>query len=123
MIPAAREVRLKPKMRKVLEARCRAPTTAQRDVKRARIVLLAAEGRSTRSIAEEVGVQPRIVSNWRRHFADHGLGGLKDYPRAGKKPIYGKATNKRILTLLEKPAACGLCPLDGPAAGQGVVRR
>jgi len=29
-------------MRKVLEARCRAPTTAQRDMKRARIVLLAA---------------------------------------------------------------------------------
>src|SRR2546421_121527 len=73
MIPKAREVRLKPKIRKVLEARCRAPTTAQRDVKRARIVLLAAEGRSTRSIAEDVGVQPRIVSNWRRRFADHGL--------------------------------------------------
>src|SRR5438046_2735826 len=70
MIPKAREVRLKPKIRKVLEARCRAPTTAQRDVKRARIVLLAAEGRSTRSIAEDVGVQPRIVSNWRRRFAD-----------------------------------------------------
>jgi hypothetical protein len=31
-------------------------------------VLLAAEGRSTRSIAEEVGVQPRIVSNWRCRF-------------------------------------------------------
>jgi hypothetical protein len=58
----AREVRPKPKVRKVLEAHCRAPTTAQRDVKRARIVLLAAEGRSTRSIAEEVGVEPRIVS-------------------------------------------------------------
>jgi hypothetical protein len=54
---------------------------------RERIVLLAAEGRSTRSIAEEIGVQPRIVSNWRRRFADHGLGGLKDHPRAGKKPI------------------------------------
>src|SRR5947209_19966100 len=69
-IPKAREVRLKPKVRKVLEARCRAPTTAQRDVRRARIVLLAAEGRSTRSIAEEVGVEPRIVSNWRRRFAE-----------------------------------------------------
>src|SRR6478609_5228068 len=57
MIPKAREVRLKPKVRKVLEARCRAPTTAQRDVRRARIVLLAADGHSTRSIAEEVGVQ------------------------------------------------------------------
>ena len=33
--------------------RCRAPTTAQRDVKRARIVLLAAAGRSTRSIAAD----------------------------------------------------------------------
>src|SRR5947207_15961837 len=101
MIPKAREVRLKPKVRKVLEARCRAPTTAQRDVKRARIVLLAAEGRSTRSIAAEVVVQPRIVSHWQRRFAEHGLGGLKDRPRAGKNPMYGNATNKRILVLLE----------------------
>jgi len=32
----------------------------QRDLKRARIVLLAAAGRSTRSIAKEVGVQPGL---------------------------------------------------------------
>ena len=87
----------------MLEARCRAPTTARRDVKRARIVLRAAEGRSTCSIAEEVGVQPRIVSHWRRRFAEHGLGGLKDRPRAGKKPIDGKAAHKRIPVLQEKP--------------------
>src|ERR1700738_5379564 len=87
----------------VLEARCRAPTTAQRDVKRARIVLLAAAGRSTRSIAAEVGVQPRIVSLWRRRYADHGLEGLKDKPRPGKQPIYTKATDKRLLRLLDKP--------------------
>src|SRR4029453_17494534 len=114
MIPEAREVRLKPKVRKVLEARCRAPSTPQRDVKRARIVLLAADGRSTRSIAEEVGVQPRIVSNWRRRFAEHGLGGLKDRPRAAKKPIYSKATNKRILALLEKPPPAGYARWTGP---------
>jgi len=71
MIPEAREVRLKPKIRKVLEARCRAPTTVKRDAQRTPIVLLAAEGRSTRSIATEVGVQPRIVSKWRHRFADH----------------------------------------------------
>src|SRR5580765_4009590 len=114
MIPEAREVRLKPKVRKVLEARCRAPSTPQRDVKRARIVLLAADGRSTRSIAEEVGVQPRIVSNWRRRFAEHGLGGLKDRPRGGKKSIYGKATNKRILALLNKPPPAGYARWTGP---------
>src|ERR1700731_1117372 len=114
MIPKAREVRLKPKVRKVLEARCRAPTTPQRDVKRARIVLLAAAGRSTRSIAEEVGVQPRIVSNWRRRFADHGLDGLRDRPRAGKKAIYGKVTNKRILALLDKPPPARYAWWTGP---------
>ena len=52
----------------MFEARCRAPGTPQGDVKRAQIVLLAAEGRSTRSIAKEVGVQPRIVSKWRPRF-------------------------------------------------------
>ena len=114
MIPEAREVRLKPKDRKVLEARCRAPTTAQRDVKRARMVLLAAAGRSTRSIAADVGVQPRIVSKWRRRFAERGLAGLKDEPRATKKPIYGQAVNKRILALLDKPPPAGYGRWTGP---------
>src|SRR6266540_3868531 len=114
MIPKAREVRLKPKVRKVLEARCRAPSTAQREVKRARIVLLAADGLSTRSIAKEVGVQPRIVSKWRHRFADHGLAGLNDRPRAAKQPIYGPATNKRILALLDKPPPAGYARWTGP---------
>jgi transposase len=57
----------------VLEGRLLSPMTAQRDMKRVPIVLLAAEGRSTRSIAKEVGVQPRIVSDWRRRFSEEGL--------------------------------------------------
>jgi transposase len=114
MIPEAREVRLKPKLRKVLEARCRAPSTPQRDVRRARIVLLAALGQSTRSIAKEVGVQPRVVSKWRRRFAEHGLGGLADLPKARKAPIYTAQTNKRILALLDKPAPAGYARWTGP---------
>src|SRR6266540_6717170 len=114
MIPKAREVRLKPKDRKVLEACCRSPVTLQREVKRARIVLLAADGLSTRSIAKEVGVQPRIVSKWRHRFADHGLAGLNDRPRAAKQPIYGPATNKRILALLDKPPPAGYARWTGP---------
>src|SRR5450432_3943993 len=98
MIPEAREVRLRRKDRKVLEAGCRSPVTLQRDLKRARIVLLAAAGFSTRSIAKEVGVQPRIVSLWRRR-SEHGLAGLTDKPRPGKKPIYTKATDKRTSSI------------------------
>jgi Helix-turn-helix domain len=84
-ISEAREVRLRRKDRKVLKARCRSPVTLQRDLKRARIVFLAAAGQSTRSIAKEVGVQPRIVSLWRHRYAGHGLEGLTDRPRPGKQ--------------------------------------
>src|SRR5664279_4024895 len=114
MIPEAREVDLSKKDRKVLEAVCRSPVTLQRDLKRARIVLLAAAGRSTRSIAKEVGVQPRIVSLWRHRFADLGLEGLQDKPRPGKQPIYTKATDKRILKLLDKPPPAGYARWTGP---------
>jgi hypothetical protein len=72
MIPEARKVHLRRGDRKVLEARCRSSVMVilQRDLKRARIVLLAAAGHSTRSIAKEVGAQPRIVSHWRSRSAD-----------------------------------------------------
>jgi len=92
----------------------------QRDLKRARIVLLAAAGRSTRSIAKEVGVQPRIVSLWRHRYADHGLEGLQDKPRPGKQPIYTKATDKRILKLLDKPPPQGFARWTGPLLAEAL---
>src|SRR2546421_5782035 len=120
MIPEAREVHLSRKDRKVLEACCRSPMTLQRDLKRARIVLLAADGRSTRSIAKEVGVQPRIVSRWRHRYADHGLEGLQDKPRPGKQPIYTKTTDKRILKLLDKPPPQGFARWTGPLLAEAL---
>src|SRR5215208_4554200 len=65
MFPDAREVRLGPDERAELEARLRAPTSEQRHVFRARIVLMAAEGLSTRAIARDLGTMPRTVSHWR----------------------------------------------------------
>lgn len=120
MIPDAREVRVSRKDRKVLEARCRSPVTLQRDLKRARIVLLASAGRSTRSIAAEVDVEPRVVSLWRNRFANEGLAGLKDKPRPGKKPIYTKATDKRILAALDKPPPEGFARWTGPLLAEAL---
>jgi transposase len=120
MIPDAREVRISRKERETLEACCRSPRTLQRDLKRARIVLLAAAGRSTRSIAKAVGVQPRIASLWRNRFADQGLEGLCDKPRPGKKPIYTKATGKRVLALLDKPAPKGFGRWTGPLLAEAL---
>src|SRR4029453_4712552 len=120
MIPEAREVHLSRKDRKVLEACCRSPVTLQRDLKRARIVLLAAAGRRTRSIAKEVGVQPRIVSHWRHRFSHPGLEGLKNKPRPGKQPIYTKTTDKRILRLLDKPPPEGFARWTGPLLAEAL---
>jgi transposase len=114
MIPKAAEVRLRPEDRAVLEARLRAPTTEQRDVFRARIILLAAEGRSTRSIARAVGTMPRTVSTWRGRFAREGLAGLADQPRPGPVPKYGAETDRRILAVLERPAPAGFARWTGP---------
>jgi transposase len=101
---------LKPKVHAVLEARLRAPTTEQRDVLRARIVLLAAKGYSTRSIAREIGTMPRTVSQWRGRFAREGLAGLNDKPRPGPAPKYTAETGRRILAVLERPSR--FCALD-----------
>src|SRR5262249_12293785 len=97
MIPDAVEVRLTPEERAVLEARLRAPTTEQRHVLRARIVLLAAEDRSTRSIARELGTMPRTVSGWRGRFACERLAGLEDRPHPGPARKYGPETGRRLL--------------------------
>jgi transposase len=113
MIPKAAEVRLTPEDRLVLEARLRAPTSEQRDVVRARIVLLAAEGRSTRSIAAAVGVMPFTVSTWRGRYAREGLAGLSDRPRPGPTPKYDAETGRRILAVLECPAPAGFARWTG----------
>jgi Homeodomain-like domain len=59
-------------------------------------------------------VQPRIVSLWRHRYADQGLEGLQDKPRPGKQPIYTKATDKRILKLLDRPPPEGFARWSGP---------
>src|SRR5438067_9288645 len=102
MIPKAAEVRLSPEDRAVLEARARAPTTEQRDAFRARIILLAAEGPSTRSIARTIGTMPRTVSLWRGRFSREGLAGLRDKPHPGPKPRY-----------LDRPAPAGFARWTG----------
>ena len=123
MIPKAVEVRLLPEDRAVLEGRVRSPATTQRDAVRARIVLLAADGRSTRSIADEIGVMPNTVSTWRARYAGEGLAGLLDKPRPGPKPKYGVETGKRILSVLEGPPPAGFGRWTGPliAAALGDV--
>lgn len=109
----ATEIRLDPEARSSLEGWVRASSTEQRYVRRARIVLLAADGMASRAIAREVGVMTGIVSIWRKRFAAAGIEGLKDKPRPGAKRVYSDATDKRILAMLDRPVPKGRARWNG----------
>ena len=75
--------------------------------------MLAVEGRSSRSIARQLGTVPRTVSDWRICFARAALAGLVDKPRPGQRPKYDAATGRRILALLDQPAPRGYARWTG----------
>jgi transposase len=85
----AEPIVLDKEIRAELERRVRAATTAQRDVKRASIILLAAEGVPSRQISRRVGMHESHVAMWRQRFRAEGLDGLKDLDRPGPPPKYG----------------------------------
>src|SRR3954470_19216683 len=72
--------------REELEKLARGRKVAVRVAERARIVLLAAEGKQNQEIAKICGVTRRTVGVWRRRFAEKRVTGLlKDAPRAGRR--------------------------------------
>ena len=56
--------------------------------KRARIVLLAADGMSNRDIAAVVDLHYNQVGMWRARYAEFGLAGLTDEERPGRPCVY-----------------------------------
>ena len=81
-------LKLRPGDRSVLESWTRAGTVEARVSKRARIVLLAAQGHSNREIAELVEMHYNQVAVWRKRYAEYGLGGLDDMERTGRPCVY-----------------------------------
>jgi transposase len=76
-------------------------------MQRAKIVLLAAEGKMNKEIAAELGINPNTVVRWRSRFAQGGIASIeKDAPRGGRKPVARNRVLKRILkkTTQERPA-------------------
>lgn len=83
--------------RSVLERRVGAHRAEHRDVTRARVVLLAADGVSGRQISKQIGLSEQAVCKWRQRYVAEGLAGLVDRPRSGRPPVYGP-TDRLVLT-------------------------
>lgn len=91
---------------KALRAMANGRRTQVRQARRARIVLLAAQGMQSDKIAVKLAVNPKTVLLARRRFALGGLKALeKDAPRGGRPAVKRNALTQRIIdaTLHEKP--------------------
>jgi putative transposase len=96
MARRAAQIDLAAEERTTLQNIVRSPSAAERDVMRARIVLLAAAGRRNEQIQETLQISKPMVVKWRRRFACDRLAGLRDRAGRGRKRKYDAAIRQRI---------------------------
>lgn len=100
-------IELSAEQRTTLEAWANGRKTQVRIAERARVVLLAAEGKQNLEIATILSISVQKAARWRWRFLAKGLPGLeKDAPRPGRLPSIAadKVAEVIRLTTLEKPA-------------------
>ena len=81
-------LRLAGNERQALETRARQYTLPYRNVVRAKIILMAADGVDNNEIADRLNTRREIVSKWRKRFFEEGLAGLEERPRGGRPPVF-----------------------------------
>jgi transposase len=109
--------------RRILSGWIRAGTTPQRVVRRARVVLLAADGCSAREIARRLGVSTHTVSLWRRRYHAGGPPALlRDAPGRGRKATVTATAVARVRALLATSPAAGRWTVRSIATAIGISR-
>ena len=78
-------IRLTPAERQTLLAWQQATTLRAGLVRRARIILLLADGMTLTDIATTVGLSRRNTYKWIKRFMQEGLAGLEDKPGRGRR--------------------------------------
>lgn len=74
--------------REILEDIARAQALPHRDVMRAKLILLVAEGHCVTEVARRLEMRRRIVRKWAERFKRKGLLGLEDGKRSGRPPRF-----------------------------------
>ena len=84
----------------------RSPTTPQKLVRRAEIILAAAEGLNNKAISERGLGSVQTVCLWRKRYAEYGIEGLQDQPKPGRPRTIGRDKIAEIVaTTLTPPEA------------------
>ena len=103
----APQVVLTNQQRAKLETYARGRSTQARVVLRARIVLLAGEGKQDLKIAHLLSIVPRTAARWRSRFLHDGIAGLEhDAPRPGRTPSISPELVRMVIakTTQERPS-------------------
>jgi transposase len=103
----AQKIELSEQEVKTLTSWSRGRRTPVRLMRRAKIILMAAEGRENKAIAELLGMGRRHVGVWRQRFAEKRLAGIeKDAPRGGRKSTKRDGVTALIIetTTQKRPA-------------------
>lgn len=100
---AAAPILLTDEERSTLTRWVRSPSQQYRLIERARVVLLAAEGRDNKSIAAELEMPELRVGRWRSRFAAGRIAGLSDRKRSGRRRRYGHAERLEVVGQAVRP--------------------
>ena len=76
-----------------LESVARKYTSPYRDVIRAKIILMTAQGYNNDEIAFRLNTPRQIVSKWHKRFYYERLIGLQDEPRGGRPGSFSPGSN------------------------------
>src|SRR5436309_553007 len=90
-----------------LEARVRSGRGRADAARRARVILLLAEGCSYAGIATMTGCSSRTIALWKQRFATDGLAGLAARHRGSKPTVLTPALEARIMTWTRRPPPHG----------------
>jgi transposase len=90
--------------------------------KRARIILLAADGMSNRAIAEVVGLHYNQVGLWRARYGEFGLAGLDDGERPGRPPVYDHDDVLLLVKTVTEPPPDGATRWTMEALAEAMAR-
>jgi transposase len=101
------EFRLTPSERTELKDRMRSRTLPAEDVRRARLIVLLAQGKSYLAIRQVLGCNPNYISRWKGRFEAERLAGLYSNYRGRAVAKRTPALEARILEWTRRPAPDG----------------
>jgi transposase len=103
MFTAKELFRLLPEEQAQLEQLWRSTRLSAALSRRARVLLLLADGNSLRRIQAQTGMSPRRTLHWKQRWQKSGLDGLLDAPRAGRSPKMTAVKEAAIVAATQAP--------------------